>query len=79
MCSICSELSGLRDIAGSYEKWACTAEDIAEEAAEITRQLEQCRVRCHGNCVIHIIYFLTSAKFGACFVNILVNNPLMLK
>lgn len=42
------ELHGLQELMGSYEKWVGTAENIAEEAVEITKQLEQCRV---GICV----------------------------
>ena len=38
------ELAGLQDVMMSYEKWVHTAEKIAEEATEITRQLEQCKV-----------------------------------
>ncbi|XP_069136952.1 dystrophin-like isoform X1 [Argopecten irradians] len=39
------ELHALQELMGSYEKWVGTAEHIAEEATEITKQLEQCRVK----------------------------------
>ena len=39
------ELTSLREILVSYEKWVATEEKVADEALEISRQLEQCRVR----------------------------------
>ncbi|XP_013413171.1 dystrophin isoform X2 [Lingula anatina] len=39
------ELNALQEIMLSYEKWVGAAERIAEEATEIGRQLEQCRVK----------------------------------
>ena len=41
-----NELNMLKDLILSYEKWANTVESVAEEAGEISKQLEQCRV-CH--------------------------------
>lgn len=38
------ELHALQELMSSYEKWVSSAERIAEEAMEITKQLEQCRV-----------------------------------
>ncbi len=38
------ELGGLQEMVDSYEKWVNTADKIADEAMEISRQLEQCRV-----------------------------------
>ena len=38
------ELATLTSILVAYEKWASQVEQIAEEAMEISRQLEQCRV-----------------------------------
>lgn len=38
------ELHALQELNVSYEKWVGTAERIAEEAMEISKQLEQCRV-----------------------------------
>jgi hypothetical protein len=42
----------LKDLILSYEKWANTVESVAEEAGEISKQLEQCRV-CHFSVVYH--------------------------
>uniref|UniRef100_A0A8W8JFQ6 Dystrophin n=1 Tax=Magallana gigas TaxID=29159 RepID=A0A8W8JFQ6_MAGGI len=39
------ELHALQELMSSYEKWVSSAERIAEEAMEITKQLEQCRVK----------------------------------
>ncbi|XP_078330229.1 dystrophin-like isoform X4 [Crassostrea virginica] len=39
------ELHALQELMSSYEKWVSSAERIAEEALEITKQLEQCRVK----------------------------------
>ncbi|KAJ8315396.1 hypothetical protein KUTeg_007546 [Tegillarca granosa] len=39
------ELHALQELNISYEKWVGTAERIAEEAMEISKQLEQCRVK----------------------------------
>lgn len=39
-----NELNMLKDLILSYEKWANTVESVAEEAGEISKQLEQCRV-----------------------------------
>ncbi|KAL5009782.1 hypothetical protein ScPMuIL_012087 [Solemya velum] len=39
------ELHALQELMVSYEKWVVTAERIAEEATEISKQLEQCRVK----------------------------------
>jgi DNA-binding transcriptional regulator GbsR (MarR family) len=47
-----NELNMLKDLILSYEKWANTVESVAEEAGEISKQLEQCRV-CHFS-VVHI-------------------------
>lgn len=38
------ELDALKELMISYEKWATTAENISDEAVEISKQLEQCRV-----------------------------------
>jgi len=38
------ELHSLQELMASYEKWVGTVEHISEEAMEITKQLEQCRV-----------------------------------
>ncbi len=38
------ELGGLQEMVDNYEKWVNTADKIADEAMEISRQLEQCRV-----------------------------------
>ena len=39
-----SELNTLKELIQSYEKWASTVESVADEAGEITKQLDQCRV-----------------------------------
>lgn len=41
------ELTSLRGILLSYERWISTVEGMSEEALEITKQLEQCRVSGH--------------------------------
>jgi hypothetical protein len=38
------ELNALQEIMAGYEKWVNTAEKVAEEATEIGKQLEQCKV-----------------------------------
>ena len=38
------ELDALEELMSNYEKWAITAEHISDEALEISKQLEQCRV-----------------------------------
>ena len=43
------ELHALQELMSSYEKWVSSAERIAEEALEITKQLEQCRVCLYEN------------------------------
>lgn len=39
-----SELSALQDLMAVYEKWISSADSIADDAPEITRQLDQCKV-----------------------------------
>ena len=38
------QLAALHDVLAVYEKWAKTEERAADEALDISRQLEQCRV-----------------------------------
>ena len=40
-----SELSMLIELVAGYEKWVGATEKIADEAQEISRQLDQCKVR----------------------------------
>ncbi|KAH9492321.1 hypothetical protein Btru_024699 [Bulinus truncatus] len=40
-----AELSALQDLMASYEKWIKSADNIAEDAPEIIRQLDQCKVK----------------------------------
>ena len=40
-----SELTTLIDLVAGYEKWMGAAEKIADEAQEISKQLDQCKVR----------------------------------
>ena len=42
------QVTSLQDILTPYEKWISTDERVADEALEISRQLEQCRVRNAG-------------------------------
>ena len=39
------ELNSLKDLVGTYEKWVGSAEIIAEDAADISKQVEQSKVR----------------------------------
>ena len=39
------ELTTLKKLASSYELWVTHAANVSDEALEISRQLEQCRVR----------------------------------
>ena len=39
-----TELTTLLDLLAGYEKWLGSAEKAADEAQEINRQLEQCKV-----------------------------------
>ncbi|KAL3882693.1 hypothetical protein ACJMK2_029006, partial [Sinanodonta woodiana] len=39
------ELGSLQELMNSYEKWIGTLERIPEEAVEISRQLEQCKIK----------------------------------
>lgn len=39
-----NELNTLKELIQSYEKWANTVESVAEEAVEISKQIDQCRV-----------------------------------
>ena len=43
------ELASLTEVADGYDMWVSTAGPITEEAMEISRQLEQCRVRKEQN------------------------------
>ena len=45
MAQFYDELGSLREMVENYDKWIHTADRIADEAMEISRQLEQCRVR----------------------------------
>ncbi len=38
------ELEGIQRIIMGYEKWISTVEKVADEALELHRQMEQCRV-----------------------------------
>ncbi|XP_063403799.1 dystrophin-like isoform X1 [Mytilus trossulus] len=40
-----NELNTLKELIQSYEKWANTVESVAEEAGEISKQIDQCRVK----------------------------------
>ncbi len=51
MAQFYEELGGLRDMVDNYDKWLRTADKIADEAMEISRQLEQCRV-CDFDCLL---------------------------
>ena len=44
-----TELSALQELMASYEKHISNAEAIAEDAPDITRQLDQCKVRYQCN------------------------------
>ncbi|XP_012946043.2 dystrophin [Aplysia californica] len=39
------EMSALQDLMNTYVKWISSAENIAKDAPEITRQLDQCKVK----------------------------------
>ncbi|XP_064628408.1 dystrophin-like isoform X4 [Lineus longissimus] len=39
------ELNSLQEVMAGYEKWVNTAEKVAEEATEMSKQLEQCKVK----------------------------------
>lgn len=38
------ELNTLQDLVGTYEKWISSAEMVAEDAGDITKQMEQSKV-----------------------------------
>ena len=40
-----SELTALLELVTGYEKWVGAADTMAEEAQEISKQLDQCKVR----------------------------------
>ncbi|XP_067674722.1 dystrophin-like isoform X3 [Haliotis asinina] len=40
-----SELATLQELMASYEKWVTTAERIADEAMDISQQLDQCKLK----------------------------------
>ena len=51
------QLASLQEILSSYEKWVSAEERVADEALEISRQLEQCRVsRQTGRCICYLVY-----------------------
>ena len=39
-----SELAALRDLLAGYEKWVGASDRVAEDAQEISKQLDQCKV-----------------------------------
>ncbi|KAK3089530.1 hypothetical protein FSP39_004327 [Pinctada imbricata] len=43
--SFYNELHTLKELVVSYERWTNSAESIADEAMEISKQLEQCRIK----------------------------------
>ena len=45
MAQFYDELGSLREMVDNYDRWIHMANRIADEAMEISRQLEQCRVR----------------------------------
>ena len=38
------ELASLTEVATSYESWVTTVDSVSDEALEITRQMEACKV-----------------------------------
>ena len=42
-----TDLGAMTEILESYERWMTTQEKVATESLEISRQLEQCKVKKH--------------------------------
>ena len=54
-----AELTALLDLVAGYEKWVNTVEKIADEEQEISKQLDQCKVR-----QIYLVGFLFKGVGG---------------
>ena len=59
------QLASLQEILSSYEKWVSAEERVADEALEISRQLEQCRVsRQTGRFICYLVYIYKLSPIG---------------
>ena len=63
MAQFYDELGGLREMVDNYDKWIHTADKIADEAMEISRQLEQCRVKNWKYAFIKLSWFGSSDMY----------------